>query len=38
MAATQDARAAGKTRTVVLLLSIVAMFFVGIFVRRWLWA
>lgn len=38
MTATQDARAAGKTRTVVLLVSIVAVFFVGIVVRRWLWA
>lgn len=38
MAATRDTRAAGKTRTVVLLLSIVAVFFVGIVVRRWLWA
>lgn len=38
MAAAQDSRAAGKTRTVLLLLSIVAVFFVGIFLRRWLWA
>jgi len=38
MAAIQDTRAAGKTRTVVLLLSIVAIFFVSIFLRRWLWA
>jgi hypothetical protein len=38
MTATQPAQAPGKTRTVVLLLSIAAVFFVGIFVRRWLWA
>jgi hypothetical protein len=38
MTVTPHAQAAGKTRTLVLLLSIVAVFFIGIFVRRWLWA
>jgi hypothetical protein len=38
MTATQHAQTAGKTRTVVVLLFVVAVFFVGIVVRRWLWA
>lgn len=31
-------QARGKTRTVLLLVAIVAAFFVGIILRRWLWA
>jgi hypothetical protein len=31
-------QAQGKTRTVLLLVAVVAAFFVGFILRRWLWA
>lgn len=37
MTNTGDARGAGKGRTLAFLVLIVALFFAGIIVRRWIW-